>query len=224
MAWNTCIAVYADMHSMLMMICVLYSRYFKDEATAERAIAGRSTIYIWCSSPGGWRGCRESPTPPRPAAPTRADVLRCDVIASMVAEYRRMLGLVQKYPRLPAVPSKLVDLVWHEHVLDTQRYQRDCLKMFGKYMHHAPSFGAEDEKAELVKAQEEMLKKYEVEYGEKPTKGMWPQASPNPGGGEKMPDCCSFMCVKPSCAGCVGCNAVYCGFDGEQDLPKGACC
>ena len=45
-----------------------------------------------------------------------------------------MLGLIQKYPRLPAVPSKLVDLVWHEHVLDTQRYQRDCLKMFGKYV------------------------------------------------------------------------------------------
>jgi len=136
-----------------------------------------------------------------------------------IEEYRRMLGLIQKYPRLPAVPSKLVDLVWHEHVLDTQRYQRDCLKMFGKYMHHLPSFGGEEEKAELVEAQEEMLKKYEVEYGEKPTKGMWPTATPNPGGGEKMPDCCSFMCVKPSCAGCVGCNAVYCGFDGEQDLP-----
>ena len=86
-------------------------------------------------------------------------------------------------------------------------------------MHHLPSFGGEEEKAELVEAQEEMLKKYEVEYGEKPTKGMWPTATPNPGGGEKMPDCCSFMCVKPSCAGCVGCNAVYCGFDGEQDLP-----
>eukprot|EP00729_Bicosta_minor_P011489 gene11489-30919_t len=51
-----------------------------------------------------------------------------------IEEYRRMLGLIQKYPRLPAVPSKLVDLVWHEHVLDTQRYQRDCLKMFGKYV------------------------------------------------------------------------------------------
>lgn len=88
-----------------------------------------------------------------------------------------------------------------------------------RYMHHLPSFGGEEEKAELVEAQEEMLKKYEVEYGEKPTKGMWPTATPNPGGGEKMPDCCSFMCVKPSCAGCVGCNAVYCGFDGEQDLP-----
>ena len=33
-----------------------------------------------------------------------------------IEEYRRMLTLVQMHPEAPVVPSKLVDLVWHEHV------------------------------------------------------------------------------------------------------------
>ena len=40
-----------------------------------------------------------------------------------------MLKLMQAYPDQPAVPSKLVDLVWHEHILDTQQYQRDTLSL-----------------------------------------------------------------------------------------------
>ena len=45
-----------------------------------------------------------------------------------------MLKLMQAYPDQPAVPSKLVDLVWHEHILDTQQYQRDTLRLFGHYV------------------------------------------------------------------------------------------
>ena len=136
-----------------------------------------------------------------------------------IAEYRRMLELIQRYPNVPAVPSKLVDLVWHEHVLDTRRYHRDSLRMFGEYLHHSPSFGGGEEKAEMVQQQRDMLRKYTDLYGEAPDPSIWPTV----GSGEKMPDCCSAFCVKPQCASCVGCNAVHCGYLGgaeEQPSPN----
>ena len=125
---------------------------------------------------------------------------------------------MQKYPDQPAVPSKLVDLVWHEHILDTQEYKRDTLRMFGHYVHHAPSFGGEEEKKELITQQSDMLKSYRRIFEASPGP-IWQQ--PRAGVGEfrgdagddagdmaeqKSPDCCSAKCVKPNCQSCVGCN------------------
>ena len=62
-----------------------------------------------------------------------------------ITEYRRMLTLVQRDPTAPVVPSRAVDLVWHEHILDTAQYRRDSLRMFGRYIDHAPSFGEGEE-------------------------------------------------------------------------------
>jgi len=137
-----------------------------------------------------------------------------------IAEYRRMLHIIQKFPGVPAVPSKLVDLVWHEHILDTQTYRHDSQRLFGKYVHHAPSFGdASDEeviaeKKEMVKQQQEMLEKYVALFSEEPSAAVWPLVSsgtsPARGGG-RLPDCCAALCVKVDCVSCVGCNAVDCG-------------
>jgi hypothetical protein len=66
-----------------------------------------------------------------------------------IAEYRRMLTLVQTDQTRAVVPSRAVDLVWHEHILDTAQYRRDSLRMFGRYLDHAPSFGGSEEKLEL---------------------------------------------------------------------------
>ena len=44
-----------------------------------------------------------------------------------------------------AVPSKLVDLVWHLHILDTKAYFADCKEIFGKYIHHSPTLYAYDD-------------------------------------------------------------------------------
>jgi len=108
----------------------------------------------------------------------------------------------------PIVPSPLVDLVWHTHILDTERYKRDSLRLFGFYLHHAPSFGGSEEKDELRQQQRRMLKNYEATFDAAPSKSLWGSS----GNAQKDPDCCSAQCVKPNCASCVGCNAVYCGF------------
>lgn len=143
-----------------------------------------------------------------------------------IAEYRRMLKLVQRYPSSPVVPSKLVDLVWHEHILDTMQYRRDTLRMFGQYIHHNPSFGGDDEKAELVEQQDAMFGLYRQLFGEAPPPHTWPAArkakaqagiAQNPG----MPDCCSARCAKPACHDCVSCNSVDCGYMAATAPPRG---
>lgn len=145
-----------------------------------------------------------------------------------VEEYRKMLTLIQKFPDNPVVPSKLVDLAWHSHILDTVRYKRDTLRMFGSFIHHNPSFGGEDEKQELETQQQDMFKLYKDAFGEAPPSGAWPtyrkKVDPPQGEGGVMPDCCSALCVKPSCHDCVGCNSVDCGYlqGAEEDVAKGS--
>lgn len=38
-----------------------------------------------------------------------------------------------------AMPSQLVDDLWHEFILYTRHYQQFCKQAFGQYMHHTPA-------------------------------------------------------------------------------------
>lgn len=38
------------------------------------------------------------------------------------------------------VPTHEIDLFWHEHILDTEKYRRDCNELFGDYLDHYPSY------------------------------------------------------------------------------------
>ncbi|KAH8060116.1 small ubiquitin-related modifier protein [Aureococcus anophagefferens] len=40
-------------------------------------------------------------------------------------------------------PPSLVDEMWHLHLLDTRRYQPQCLRAFGRVMHHDPDGGVD---------------------------------------------------------------------------------
>ena len=37
-------------------------------------------------------------------------------------------------------PTPDVDEVWHLHILDTQSYADDCNRLFGKFIHHMPTY------------------------------------------------------------------------------------
>ena len=37
-------------------------------------------------------------------------------------------------------PPRLVDLVWHSHILDTKAYGKDCKKIMGRFIHHIPTW------------------------------------------------------------------------------------
>lgn len=48
-------------------------------------------------------------------------------------------------PKKPlAMPSQMVDKLWHAFILDTHRYQRYCKKAFGKVFHHVPDYQFSD--------------------------------------------------------------------------------
>lgn len=89
-------------------------------------------------------------------------------------EYKRFLHLNKKFPDFAIVPHKTMDLMWHQHILDTRAYISDCDKVFGEYFHHFPYFGirSEDDKQDLTNAFDETQNIYANEFGDE----MIPQA------------------------------------------------
>ena len=88
-----------------------------------------------------------------------------------VEEYRRFLVLKMENPSVKMVPTGLMDKAWHTHILDTRRYAVDCEAMFGRFLHHHPSYkGAESGEREdvLTRASEVMSSLYSERYGHDP--------------------------------------------------------
>lgn len=85
-------------------------------------------------------------------------------------EYRKFLALHLAHPELPLVPNRLVDLMWHAHILDTQRYADDCLRLFGHVMHHDPYVGIDGPASvrELKMLFDETRRVYEAQFGPYP--------------------------------------------------------
>ena len=86
-------------------------------------------------------------------------------------EYKRYLTLCLRYP-YPAhsvVPNKIMDTMWHYHILDTRAYIKDCDHVFGHYFHHFPYFGlrGEEDATNLIKAFEQTKRFYESMFGER---------------------------------------------------------
>jgi len=59
----------------------------------------------------------------------------------LIAAYRCFLKLCAWYPDESIVPSKMIDEVWHAHILDTAKYAADSDTVFGHFVHHFPYFG-----------------------------------------------------------------------------------
>tara|TARA_B110000014_G_C19769445_1_gene400398 strand:+ start:153 stop:623 length:471 start_codon:yes stop_codon:yes gene_type:complete len=85
-------------------------------------------------------------------------------------EYRRFLELEYRYPDLNFGPTCIMDDLWHQHILDTKAYTRDCAEILGKYLHHAPSFDdSESEKDErMIEARGNLVEKYSMHFGGSP--------------------------------------------------------
>jgi len=83
-------------------------------------------------------------------------------------EYKKFLALKRTYPNMDIVPNKIVDSFWHQHILDTEKYAKDCQEIFGYFVHHYPYFGmngAEDAQ-NLVDAFAETVKLHEMHFNE----------------------------------------------------------
>jgi hypothetical protein len=105
----------------------------------------------------------------------------------MEGEYRKFLALNLAHPGATIVPCKVVDEIWHRHILDTAAYRRDCEAIFGRFLDHYPYFGMRDqaEAQELSDAYADTLDLYRDSFGEPPA-DTWVSNDP-------------ARCSKPTC-------------------------
>ena len=108
------------------------------------------------------------------ADPEEGKGLMAEQLDVMEAEYRRFLALHLAYPGADIVPCKLVDEIWHQHILDTRAYARDCDALFGEFLHHFPYFGMNgpDDALALHDAYAWTIECYRDAFGE-PQAGTW---------------------------------------------------
>ena len=85
-----------------------------------------------------------------------------------VAEYKKFLVLNVLYPKNRIVPNRLVDEVWHTHILDTRKYAADCENFLGFFLHHFPYFGQRGDEEQRDCAYETTSVLYEREFGPSP--------------------------------------------------------
>lgn len=87
--------------------------------------------------------------------------------------YRRFLYISSVEAGVAMVPSKDIDVFWHEHILDTRKYFDDCERVFGRYFHHFPFFGTrgKQDEADLRDAYVLTNKLYLKYFNEMPSKG-----------------------------------------------------
>lgn len=91
-----------------------------------------------------------------------------DQAEEAAAQYKRLLYLWKKYGNHTMLPPSIdIDEVWHTHILDTQKYQKDCDAIFGRYLHHYPYFGIDENsnQNDLNDAFERTKKLYREEFG-----------------------------------------------------------
>ncbi len=62
-----------------------------------------------------------------------------------IRKYKNFLILHLLHPCFKVVPTNIIDVVWHQHILHTQKYMEDCKQAFGEYFHHNPTDPAETE-------------------------------------------------------------------------------
>ena len=88
-------------------------------------------------------------------------------VSAVEVEYRRFLYLMKLYPAEQTAPLFDVDIFWHYHILDTQKYARDCEAVFGYFLHHFPYIGlrGEDDEAAHQRVGDRMRELYEATFG-----------------------------------------------------------
>ena len=116
--------------------------------------------------------------------------------------YRRYLCMLQLSPIGDAVPTRDIDLYWHQHILDTRAYADDCNRVFGMFIHHFPYFGMRgDEDAKNLQDSFEATKilyatLFGADYCSSPTDQTAMRCHKGPGSCHKCASGCGMKCTK----------------------------
>lgn len=94
----------------------------------------------------------------------------------LAREYLRFMRIKVKHgylePGEGVAPSRMVDQVWHSHILDTQPYAvlQEALLPAGGFMHHNPLLS---EQPDYEKRLAHCLNLYMRDFGEEPDESAW---------------------------------------------------
>lgn len=80
--------------------------------------------------------------------------------------YKRYLFLISTDTSFPFVPNAVIDAFWHQHILDTKKYENDCLELFGRFVHHYPYYGLNGDSSERDESFDETNRMYIKYFGE----------------------------------------------------------
>lgn len=59
-----------------------------------------------------------------------------ELITSAISQYHLFLDLFAHNPSKALVPTLVVDLAWHTHMLSAEAYRADCMRLFERYLNH----------------------------------------------------------------------------------------
>ncbi|WP_278913528.1 glycine-rich domain-containing protein [Deinococcus wulumuqiensis] len=90
-----------------------------------------------------------------------------------VNEYRRFVVLAATAPH-PVTPSKLVDEVWHTHVLFTRDYWERLTPLLPAPLHHEPGDGSPADDSHFAGQYGRTLDLYERTFGQPAPADLWP--------------------------------------------------
>ncbi len=67
------------------------------------------------------------------------------------------------------IPNRFIDEFWHAHILDTEKYAKDCQQVFEQYLHHYPYYGMknEEDRKDWLENAYICQEIWEICYGEK---------------------------------------------------------
>lgn len=90
-----------------------------------------------------------------------------------VEEYKKFVYLCCIVPG-GASPSRIIDKVWHMHLIYTRNYWEEfCPDILQQKLHHQPSLGGSNEKAKHEAWFSETLKNYEEIFQQKAPEDIW---------------------------------------------------
>ena len=89
-----------------------------------------------------------------------------------IREYKKFLYLAKFHG--PVSPSKIVDTVWHLHLLYTDSYWNElCKKVLKANIHHAPTSGSKLDEKKYTDQYIETKRRYQSEFGVTPDPVIW---------------------------------------------------
>ena len=114
-------------------------------------------------------------------------------------EFKRYMSMIAMGQGAGMGPSRVLDMYWHQFMLDTREYKKFCSEIFGRFMDHVPSTSEtkEDARASYVRS----LETYRQMFGE-PDPVMWPKL------GKAAGECTAECEAKYPGAGDPGCSHI----------------